>query len=175
MDVTPRSLTEVPSSPDGPADGGSEPPCAARSGGARRWRGALLGLVAVAALGFVLFRGLGNATLFFYNADEAVAKRTTIGDDRFRLQGNVEDGGLDRSTGTARFTVTYNGTEVPVEHRGEIPKLFAPGIPVVLEGRWEGEVFRSDRMLIKHSEVYVEQNPDRVAAYDEGDATKAAP
>jgi cytochrome c-type biogenesis protein CcmE len=38
---------------------------------------------------------------------------------------------------------------------------------VVLEGRWQGEVFASDRMLIKHNEVYVEQNPDRVAAYDE--------
>jgi cytochrome c-type biogenesis protein CcmE len=63
--------------------------------------------------------------------------------------------------------VAYNGATVPVVHRGEIPKLFQPGIPVVLEGRWQGEVFASDRMLIKHNEVYVEQNPDRVAAYDE--------
>jgi len=169
MDVSPRSLTEV--GPQTPAGDGADGATASRGRrGLRRWRGLVLGGVAVAALAFVLFRGLGNATLFFYNADEAVARRTTLGEDRFRLQGNVEDGTLDRSDGAARFMVTYNAVDVPVVHRGEIPKLFAPGIPVVLEGRWDGEVFRSDRMLIKHSEVYVEQNPDRVVAYDEGPA-----
>ena len=140
-----------------------------------RLRGWVLGLVAVAALGFVAFRGLGNATLFFYNADEAVANKATLGHDRFRLQGNVEDGTLERSTGTASFMVTFNQVEVPVRHRGEIPQLFQPGIPVVLEGRWEGDVFASDRMLVKHNEVYVEQNPNRVAAYDEGSAAGATP
>ncbi len=175
MDVTPPTQTDGVHSPDGSPAAGSLAP---RVGGpvrARRWRGIVLAGVALAALGFVLFRGLGNATLYFYNADEAVAKRDTLGEDRFRLQGNVEDGEVDRTSGTARFTVSYNGADVAVEHHGELAKLFAPGVPVVLEGRWDGEVFRSERMLIKHSEVYVEQNPDRVAAYDEGDATKAAP
>lgn len=178
MDVSPRSLTEVPTPPgsDGsagapgggnPGDGGRGPQ-RPRSAGRARWRGWVLGLVAVAALGFVAFRGLGNATLFFYNADEAVAKKVELGSDRFRLQGSVEDGELDRQAGAATFLVSYNEVAVPVEHRGEIPKLFQPGVPVVLEGRWDGEVFASDRMLIKHNEVYVEANPDRVSAYGEG-------
>ncbi|MGD9753126.1 MAG: cytochrome c maturation protein CcmE [Acidimicrobiia bacterium] len=182
MDVTPRTLTEVPGPPgdrrpggagDGvPPSGAGPAPAAGRPGGRSRRlgraRGWILGLVAVAALGFVAFRGLGNATLFFYNADEAVAKRTELGDDRFRLQGNVVEDGVDRRNGEARFTVSYNGVDVPVVHRGEIPQLFQAGIPVVLEGRWDGDEYASDRMLIKHSEVYVEQNPERVADYDEG-------
>ena len=40
---------------------------------------------------------------------------------------------------------------------------------MVLEGRWSGDVFASDRVLVKHSEVYVARNPDRVAGYGEGD------
>ena len=28
------------------------------------------------------------------------------------------------------------------------------GIPVLLEGRWEGSVFASDRILVKHDESY---------------------
>ncbi|MEZ5265781.1 MAG: cytochrome c maturation protein CcmE [Acidimicrobiales bacterium] len=102
---------------------GPHRPPAAPAGGRRlgRARGWILGLVAVAALGFVAFRGLGNATLFFYNADEAVAKKTELGDDRFRLQGNVVEDGVDRRNGEARFTVSYNGVDVPVVHRGEIP------------------------------------------------------
>jgi cytochrome c-type biogenesis protein CcmE len=165
MDVTPRSITEV--QPPGAAPAGKEPRRRVR------WRGVVLGLVAVGALAFVLFRGLGNATLFFYNADEAVAMRSQLGADRFRLQGSV-DGEFERTDGSARFAVAYNGSTVTVVHRGEIPKLFQPGIPVVLEGRWQGDVFASDRMLIKHNEVYVEQNPDRVAAYDEAPAEDPA-
>jgi hypothetical protein len=34
-------------------------------------------------------------------------------------------------------------------------------------------VFASDRMLVKHSEVYVADNPDRVAGYDEAPSTTA--
>ncbi len=131
-----------------------------------RWRGVILVVLVVGALAFVVARGLGNATLFFYNADEAVARKAQLGDDRFRLQGNVLDGTVSRGNGAANFTVSYGGVDVAVSHGGEIPQLFEPGIPVVLEGRWQGEVFVSDRMLVKHSEVYVEQNPDRVSEYE---------
>jgi cytochrome c-type biogenesis protein CcmE len=157
MDLTPRTTPAV----DGP--GGSVAP---RSGG-RRLRNAALLTVVLAALGFVAFRGLGNATLFFYNVDEAVERRLDIGDDRFRLQGAVADGFLTRDGSTAAFTVSYNGVSAEVHHRGEIPKMFAAGIPVVLEGRWRDGVFASDRMLVKHSEVYVAQNPERVETYDD--------
>ncbi len=128
-------------------------------------------VLVVGALGFVVARGLGNATLFFYNADEAVARKTELGQDRFRLQGNVADGSVTRGDGAANFTVSHGGANVAVAHQGEIPQLFEPGIPVVLEGRWQGEVFVSDRMLVKHSEVYVEKNPDRVQDY--GNASPA--
>lgn len=180
MDVTPRTLTEVPEPGqrgDEPAGAGpppvAPPPVAPASPrrsrrGLGRARGWILGIVAVAALGFVAFRGLGNATLFFYNADEAVAQKQELGTDRFRLQGNVVEDEVDRSSGVAAFTVSFNGVDVPVRHDGEIPQLFQPGIPVVLEGHWDGDVFASDRMLIKHSEVYVADNPDRVSAYGEG-------
>ena len=33
---------------------------------------------------------------------------------------------------------------------------------MVLEGRFVGEGFASDRILVKHSETYVAENPDRV-------------
>lgn len=130
----------------------------------------ILIVLVIGALGFVVAQGLGNATLFFYNADEAVARKSELGEDRFRLQGNVLDGTVSRSEGAANFTVSYGGVDVPVAHQGEIPQLFEPGIPVVLEGHWRGDVFQSDRMLVKHSEVYVEENPTRVQEYNEAPA-----
>jgi cytochrome c-type biogenesis protein CcmE len=76
----------------------------------------------------------------------------------------------------ATFTLAYGGAVAPVRHQGDLPQLFEPGIPVVLEGRWEGDRFESDRMLVKHSEVYTAENPERVGGYEPpGGGTGAEP
>ncbi|MDY7099620.1 MAG: cytochrome c maturation protein CcmE [Actinomycetota bacterium] len=154
MDVSPRPVDERRSR---------------RPTSARAWF-AIVGVAAVlVAVGFVVMRGLGDATLFFYNVDEAVAERDELGDQRFRLQGNVVDGSVqETSAGVGvEFLVEYDGVQADVRHVGNPPDLFQPDIPVVLEGRWSGEIFSSDRILVKHSENYVAENPDRVDDYDE--------
>ena len=132
-----------------------------------RVRNVALLTVILAALGFVVFRGLGNATLFFYNVDEAVAQQSTLGQRRFRLQGTVAPNSIVTAERAATFTVGFNGVTTAVEHTGVLPQLFQPNIPVVLEGHWSGALFVSDRMLVKHSEVYKAANPDRVGEYKE--------
>jgi len=120
------------------------------------------GAVVAAALGFLVFQGLGNATLYFRTADEAVAQRASIGEDRFRIQGAVVAGSIAQLDDDVSFRIESKGVTVPVVHRGDPPELFKPGIPVVLEGRFDGETFDSDRILVKHSETYVAENPGRV-------------
>ena len=122
----------------------------------------LAGGVVVAALGFLVVQGLGSATLYFRTADEAVAQRESLGDRRFRIQGDVVDGTVSQVGNDVSFTLAKNGVEVPVRHKGDPPELFQPGIPVVLEGRFDGQVFDSDRILVKHSETYTADNPERV-------------
>jgi cytochrome c-type biogenesis protein CcmE len=63
------------------------------------------------------------------------------------------------------FEIISAGEVVPVVHQGDPPELFKPGIPVVLEGRWDGDVYASDRIMVKHTTEYREQNPDRVDDY----------
>ena len=119
-------------------------------------------VVVLGALGFLVYQGLGNATLYFRTADEAVAQRETLGDRRFRIEGDVVAGTVTQVGQDVAFRIVSKGVEVPVTHKGDPPELFQPGIPVVLEGRFEGEGFASDRILVKHSETYVAENPDRV-------------
>ncbi len=122
----------------------------------------LAGVIVLAALGFLVFQGLGNATLYFRTADEAVAQRAQLGERRFRIEGDVVDGSVRQTGNDVTFTLTANSVEVPVMHKGDPPELFRPGIPVVLEGRFQGDHFASDRILVKHSETYVAKNPERV-------------
>lgn len=120
--------------------------------------------VLLAAMAIILFEGLSNATMYFYNADEAVAKKTSLEDKRFRLQGQVVPGTVRDTGETVDFDVTFNGVTVAVQNQGSPPELFQEGIPVVLEGKWQGDVFASDRILVKHTSEYKAANPGRVPA-----------
>jgi cytochrome c-type biogenesis protein CcmE len=117
----------------------------------------------VGALGFLVYQGLGNATLYFRTADEAVAQRAELGDRRFRIEGDVVAGSIREEGADVYFTIASKNVTVGVRHDGQEPsELFQPGIPVVLEGRFQGDQFVSDRILVKHSETYVAENPGRV-------------
>ena len=109
------------------------------------------------ALAFLVFQGLGNATTFYRNADDAVAKHDSLGTKRFRLQGVVTPNSI-KDVGTAvEFDVEFNCAVVPVHHVGSRPPLFKSGVPVVLEGAFAGgrsKTFESDRILVRHTEEY---------------------
>ena len=143
-----------------------------RTAEGRRRRGvpaAIILVVVVAALGFIAIKALGDASLFFLNADEAVDQREDLGTDRFRLQGTVVEDSVDETDDGVTFEVEFNDVTVDVVHRGDPPELFQPGIPVVLEGHWDGEVYASDRILVKHSSEYEAEHEDRLQDADEGD------
>ncbi len=151
-------------SPPPPPTGGYEPRRGPAAPSQRRlW---VAGAVILAALGFLLVRGLGNATVYFKTVDEAVAERPALGDRRFRLEGDVVAGSVRQSAGAVEFLVRgRTGATVEVAHRGDPPELFRPGIPVVLEGRWQGERYASDRILVKHTSEYKAEHPERVDNY----------
>jgi cytochrome c-type biogenesis protein CcmE len=135
-------------------------PAPGRTQGRRRM--IIAGLVVLAALGFLVVRGLGNATLYFRTADEAVAQKQQLGDRPFRIEGTVVGGTVREVSRDTAFNIESNGVVVPVMHQGDPPELFKPGIPVVLEGHFQGDTFASDRIMVKHSEDYVAKHPSRV-------------
>ena len=139
----------------------SVPPLALRRRRSRRRAWALVLLVAT-ALGLLLAKGLAGATTYFYTADQAVHMRAQLGDTRFRIEGTVVAGSVRRAGNQVDFTIGNNGVEVPVANTGYPPQLFQPGIPVVLEGQFNGAVFASDLIMVKHTATYVAAHPKRV-------------
>jgi cytochrome c-type biogenesis protein CcmE len=146
-----------------------ETPPPRRSRGRRGWLPVAVIVLVLVAAGFVVSKALTSASLFFYNANEAVAKRPALGTSRFRIQGTVEDDVRRTATG-ADFSITFDGAVVAVHHVGDAPELFKPGEPVVLEGHWAkgSPVFDSDNMLVKHDANYVAKHPGRIDTAVEG-------
>ena len=159
MELSPRTATDP-----------SSPPTTAR----RRSPWAYAVLIAVlVGVGVVAYQGLTSASLYFYNADEAVEQRDELGDKRIRVQGVVQDD-VESAGDGVEFTISFNGVDVRVVHDGDPPQLFETGMPVVLEGRWaDGDrpgqpVFLSDEILVKHDEQYEADNGDRIADAEDG-------
>lgn len=143
-------------------DSADTAPAPRRSGRGRALIAAAVAVVAVVAL---LWQGLGSATVYFKTASEAVAEKQSLGSRRFRLEGVVVAGSRSGRDGRVFFQVEDNGVRVDVIHRGDPPELFQDSIPVVLEGRWQDGHFASDRILVKHTSEYREDNPGRVKDY----------
>jgi cytochrome c-type biogenesis protein CcmE len=163
MELTPRTLD-----PETDVEPGPRP---RRPHRRRRWLPLVVLGVVLVGLGGLAYKGLSDATVYFRNADEAVAQRDSLGTKRFRLQGTVV-GQPAETAGAVDFDVEFNDVTVAVHHEGSPPDLFKPGIPVVAEGHWrEGsDVFDSDRILIKHDASYESQDDyeRRIAEAEQG-------
>lgn len=111
-----------------------------------------LGLLAI-LIGFLVFNIRDN--LVYYRVPDEVIADTTISEsDRFRLGGQVVPGSISNDESTVTFSVTDGKQTIVVVHQGAPQQLFQEGIGVVVEGTWNGAIFSSDSMIIKHDEQY---------------------
>jgi cytochrome c-type biogenesis protein CcmE len=154
LDLTPRT---------GPDDGTGAP----RRPRSRRKGLVVGGVIAVLLAGVValLVVQVQGSSLYYYNVDEAVSQREALGDRDIRIQGTVVGEPREQGPDDALvFDLAFAGESVAVRHLGpEPPPLFAPGVPSVLEGHFDDDGdFVSDRIVIKHSEEYREENPEHV-------------
>jgi len=165
-----------------PPSGTGTPPSPAAIATRRRSRrrGWAVVIIAAIAVGFLLYRGLASATVYFLTADQAAAKAPQLGDTRFRIEGTVVAGTVTPRADSVLFCIENAGAVVPVDNSGYPPQLFQPNIPVVLEGHFAtasapapasptcsagqhgAPTFVSNLIMVKHTAVYTARHPNRV-------------
>ncbi len=118
----------------------------------RYWRFVVPAVVALGVVVFLIFQLSSN--LVFFNTPTELLESPPAADDRLRLGGQVVADSVVPGAGTVTFLVTDGRQSVAVEHVGVPPELFEEGRGVVIEGTYDGAVFRSDTMLVKHDEQY---------------------
>lgn len=121
----------------------------ARRGG-KRWQLAIVALVIVGAIGYLVFNGL-STNVYYQTVTELQASGGEHG-RQVRLAGNVVEGSIVRNEAdnSITFAVADVGGNLPVTYKGVVPDIFAPGIEVVLEGKYRPETgFVADTMLAK--------------------------
>jgi cytochrome c-type biogenesis protein CcmE len=113
-------------------------------------------LIVVAAIAYLAFGGLGNSLVYYVLPSEYAENPARYEGKRIRLGGLVKEGTIryDPQTLELDFVVTDGVVDIPVQHEGTPPELFKDNQGVVVEGRFDGKVFKGDNLLIKHSETY---------------------
>jgi cytochrome c-type biogenesis protein CcmE len=124
----------------------------------KRLRYSLVGAVIVGAIGFIVFKGISSALVYYRTVNQAVAQRAQLGTRAFRIEGTVVPGTVRRVGNAVDFEITAHGVSVPVIATTIPPQLFRAGRRVVLDGHFASasgpETFLSDQILVKHSSNY---------------------
>ncbi|MCP4966320.1 MAG: cytochrome c maturation protein CcmE [bacterium] len=118
----------------------------------RYWKFLVPATVALGLL-IVLLVNLSSNLVYFRTPTE-LQTEVAPSEERLRLGGQVVAGTVVENGETLVLTVTDGRESLQVEHAGAIPQLFAEGQGVIVEGTWDGAMFHSDTMLIRHDEQY---------------------
>jgi cytochrome c-type biogenesis protein CcmE len=123
-----------------------------------------VGVVLVAAFGFLLAKGLGSSLDYFETVDQAMAHHASLEGKTFRLEGLVVPGSVHQLRDGVRFVAAGAHDHIVVTNHGSPPQLFQPDIPVVVVGHFAGSGFVSDQIIVDHTAQYQEAHPNRVRA-----------
>jgi cytochrome c-type biogenesis protein CcmE len=119
-----------------------------------RLRLLLVAAVVLAAVGVLAFAGLSGSLVYYKTTSELLSDHGLVG-HRVRLGGLVVQGSVHRTAGGVRFELTDGVDEVPVVNTGQPRGVFRDGQGAVVEGVLGRDgVFRSDVLLVKHSNSY---------------------
>lgn len=119
----------------------------------------IYGVVGVAILvfaGFLVYRAMQSGLTYFILPNEYAKQQDRYEGRRIQLGGIVEAGSVkfDEETLLLNFNITDTFQTYPVSHTGAPPDLFKDNTGVVIEGKFDGNVFVSNSVKVKHSEEY---------------------
>jgi cytochrome c-type biogenesis protein CcmE len=118
-----------------------------------RMRLLVVAVTALAAIGLLAAAGLDDSLVYYRSPSEASS--LSAADGRVRLGGLVQGGSVVHDGDAVRFVLTDGVADVEVVHRGDPPGVFQEGQGALVEGTFGADgVFRSDLLIVKHSNEY---------------------
>jgi cytochrome c-type biogenesis protein CcmE len=92
-------------------------------------------------------------TIYYYTTSET----NSIEDNsqRLKLGGFVMEDTIGKENSYTKFKITDGNKEIQIMFDGFIPDLFQENMGVILDGKFEGDTFFADDMLVKHDNEYI--------------------
>lgn len=117
-----------------------------------------------AGLGYLLFTGMSQDSVYFLNVSEALAMEPEQR-SQARLFGTVADDRIERKSGSLGVAFDLQDKDnvhsvIRVDYGGAVPDTFKPGVEVIVEGSFvhEGREFSATQLMTKCPSKYQKQN-----------------
>jgi cytochrome c-type biogenesis protein CcmE len=112
----------------------------------------IVGAVLIAAaVSYLVYAGIKTTSVYYFEMDEFLARRTAHAGEDLRVKGWVRSGSVqwDAATSSLAFELAKkDGSEpVPVAYKGILPDMFSEGREVVVEGRYEVPGLRAKQIM----------------------------
>lgn len=125
------------------------------------WALAAGALVIAAVLGFLIYQGISNNLVYYMTPSELLSRGVAADGHSYRLGGQVRPGSREWNarTQTLQFILQDPHGRIHVVSHGLPPEMFREGAGVVVEGTFQGSLFRATSLMVKHCASYVAPKP----------------
>jgi len=120
------------------------------------------GVLLALGLGYLVFSGLSQDSVYFLNVSEVLAMKPGSV-NQARLFGTVAEEGLAMSPNALGVSFGLCDKDDPaksirVDYQGAVPDTFKPGVEVIVEGRMREGGFAASTLLTKCPSKYQKEN-----------------
>lgn len=105
-------------------------------------------LAVVGAIGFLVYSGIKETSVYFLTVSEA--SRSITPNQDLRIGGKVEIGSIKRDEDAlgALFVLTDEKAKIPIRYKGALPDMFQEDTEVIVQGKFDSSgLFKAHTLL----------------------------
>ena len=123
------------------------------------------GVIIALAIAYLIYTGVQSSAAYFLTVDELYAKGAAVENQTVRVSGKVDTATIDFNNRDLRlaFDVTSEtGQRLHVIFNGPKPDQMREGAEAIVEGKYDGQAFTAQSLLLKCPSRYEENGIEEV-------------
>jgi cytochrome c-type biogenesis protein CcmE len=123
------------------------------------------GVIIALAITYLIYAGVQSSAAYFLTVDELYAKGAAVENQTVRVSGKVDATTIEFNNRDLLLTfdvTSETGQRMPVIFNGPKPDQMREGAEAIVEGKYDGQAFTAQSLLLKCPSRYEEQGIEEV-------------
>lgn len=123
------------------------------------------GVIIALAIVYLIYTGVQSSAAYFLTVDELYAKGAAVENQTVRVSGKVDAATIEFNNRDLLLTfdvTSETGQRMPVIFNGPKPDQMREGAEAIVEGKYDGQAFTAQSLLLKCPSRYEEQGIEEV-------------
>ncbi|GIK42799.1 MAG: hypothetical protein BroJett011_66320 [Chloroflexota bacterium] len=123
------------------------------------------GVIIALAIVYLIYTGVQSSAAYFLTVDELYAKGVAVENQTVRVSGKVDAATIEFNNRDLLLTfdvTSETGQRMPVVFNGPKPDQMREGAEAIVEGKYDGQTFTAQSLLLKCPSRYEEQGIEEV-------------